>query len=130
MPGCLFCSLPREAVIAENDLAFAIFDKYPVNPGHTLVIPKRHFASFFEATEEEVLAIYHLIHQVKKLLDERYRPDGYNVGVNVGECAGQVIMHVHFHVIPRFIGDASPPGGLRRVKDPMTPWEVEGEKKS
>ncbi|RDV84346.1 HIT family protein [Ammonifex thiophilus] len=128
MQECLFCNLPREAIIAENELAFAIFDKYPVNPGHTLVLPKRHFASFFEATEEEIVALYCLLHEVKKLLDERYHPDGYNVGVNVGKCAGQVIMHLHFHVIPRFEGDAPRPGGLRRVKDPITPWEGEGEK--
>jgi diadenosine tetraphosphate (Ap4A) HIT family hydrolase len=114
---CFFCNLPPEIIILENELARAIYDKYPVNPGHVLVITKRHFPTLFEATEEEILSAYRLIQDVKALLDEKHRPDGYNVGVNIGECAGQTIWHLHFHVIPRFIGDVDKPlGGVRRVK--------------
>lgn len=117
---CLFCNLKPEQIIGENELTVAIFDKFPVNPGHTLVIPKRHFASFFEATEEEIAAAYRLIREVRRLLDAQYKPDGYNIGVNVGECAGQTIWHLHFHVIPRFVGDVDRPmGGVRRVKPPL-----------
>jgi diadenosine tetraphosphate (Ap4A) HIT family hydrolase len=125
--NCIFCQLPEEAIIAQNELAVAIFDKYPVNPGHTLVIPRRHYPSYFDVTGEELLALHRLVLDVKQLLDERYRPDGYNVGVNVGGCAGQVIWHVHLHVIPRFNGDSPRPGGLRRVKQPVTPWPQEDD---
>ncbi|MDI6709291.1 MAG: HIT family protein [Bacillota bacterium] len=123
---CIFCHLPADSIIAENDLALAFYDKYPVNPGHMLIIPRRHFSSLFEATPEEMLAIYDLLHRVRGMLEERYHPDGYNVGANVGACAGQVIRHLHFHMIPRFNGDVEgPPGGLRRVKKPVTAWERE-----
>ncbi|RJX19482.1 MAG: HIT family protein [Ammonifex sp.] len=127
MKKCLFCRLPEEAIIAENELAFAVYDKYPVNPGHTLIIPRRHYSSYFDVTEDELLAFHRLIGDVKRLLDAEFKPDGYNVGVNVGEPAGQVIWHVHLHVIPRFKGDSPRPGGLRRVKRPVTPWEREAE---
>ncbi|HAG06584.1 MAG TPA: HIT family protein [Peptococcaceae bacterium] len=117
MPSCIFCTLPPEAVILQNDLAVAIYDKYPVNPGHVLVIPRRHFPTFFEATDEEILAVYRLIKEVRALLDEQYKPDGYNIGVNNGACAGQTVWHMHVHVIPRFTGDVDHPrGGVRRVK--------------
>lgn len=127
MGKCIFCDVPKESIIAENELAFAILDKYPVNYGHALIIPKRHYVSFFEATEEEVLAMHWLVLEVKRILDRQYDPDGYNVGVNVGECAGQVVLHVHLHVIPRFVGDSPQPGGLRRVKRPVTPTPREQE---
>lgn len=123
---CIFCNLPAESIIAENDLALAVYDKYPVNPGHALIIPRRHFSSFFEAKPEEITAIYDLLHKVRNLIEERYHPDGYNVGANVGGPAGQVIWHLHVHLIPRFKGDADgTPGGLRRVKNPIVNWERE-----
>jgi len=113
---CPFCSVPEELIIAKNDLCFAIFDKYPVTEGHALIIPYRHFSSFFEATEEEKLAILRLLEEVKKILDRRFKPDGYNIGVNDGEAAGQTIMHLHVHLIPRYRGDdPDPTGGVRGV---------------
>jgi len=127
MQKCIFCDVPKESIIAENELAFAIFDKYPVNPGHALIIPKRHFVSFFDATGEELLSLHRLVLEVKRTLDRQYDPDGYNVGVNVGECAGQVVWHVHLHVIPRFVGDSPRPGGLRRVKRPVVPFPRENQ---
>lgn len=102
---CVFCNYDKDKIIAENELAFAILDIHPVNEGHTLIIPKRHFANFFEATGNEVIAMYSLMHEVKEMLDVQYEPNGYNVGINIGQCAGQKINHLHVHLIPRYNGD-------------------------
>lgn len=112
---CLFCEfLKNKKIAAENDLAFAIFDGFPVNPGHVLVIPKRHVANYFELTSAEVLAINGLLNKMKAEVEAKFHPDGYNIGVNVGADAGQSIFHVH--LIPRYKGDVeSPRGGVRGV---------------
>ncbi len=111
---CIFCQM--KDYILENELAYAIYDKYPVGKGHMLFIPKRHVKDFFDITKEEREAIFELIDEGKKLLDEKYSPDSYNVGINCGEHAGQTIMHVHVHLIPRYIGDIKDPtGGVRGV---------------
>jgi diadenosine tetraphosphate (Ap4A) HIT family hydrolase len=121
--GCLFCSFSKEKYIAENELAFAIFDGFPVNKGHALIIPKRHFGNFFDATEEEITAIYRLIHEVKAKLDEELKPGGYNIGVNVGHYGGQTIMHLHVHLIPRYKGDVEKPkGGIRNLKKALVEY--------
>lgn len=115
--NCIFCEYSKEEYIAENDLCFAIFDKFPVNKGHALIIPKRHFQNYFDATKEEIAAMYDLSHEVKKIIDKKYSPDGYNVGVNVNHEGGQTIMHLHMHIIPRYKGDIEDPrGGIRRIK--------------
>jgi diadenosine tetraphosphate (Ap4A) HIT family hydrolase len=112
---CLFCTDPR-GVSLTSELAYSARDTYAASPGHTLVIPKRHVASFFELTPEEVAACMDLISEEKKLIDEEFHPDGYNIGVNVGQAAGQSIFHVHIHVIPRYKGDVeNPQGGVRHV---------------
>ncbi|MFN2364381.1 MAG: HIT family protein, partial [Halarsenatibacteraceae bacterium] len=103
--SCRFCTLSENRVELENDYAIAIYDKYPVNEGHMMVIPKRHFSSFFDATNQEVIAIYDLLKESRDYLDEKYNPDGYNVGVNIEEAAGQTVMHLHIHLIPRYKGD-------------------------
>lgn len=114
LQNCIFCDM--KDYILENDLAYAIFDKFPVNKGHMLFIPKRHVKDFFDITKEEREAIFSLIDEGKKLLDEKYSPDGYNVGVNCGEVSGQTVMHVHVHLIPRYFGDTKcPKGGVRGV---------------
>jgi diadenosine tetraphosphate (Ap4A) HIT family hydrolase len=111
---CPFCT-PDDKVIA-NDLVYARYDLYPVNEGHLLIIPDRHFSDFFQATQEEQNAIFELIDQGKSLLDKERSPDGYNIGINVGIAAGQTVMHLHVHLIPRYIGDMSDPrGGVRGV---------------
>lgn len=112
-----FLLIPESAWIAHNDLAFAIRDKYEVSPGHTLVIPKRLVVTWFEATLAERDAVMRLVEQVKEQLDrEQPTPDGYNIGFNVGEAAGQTVMHLHVHVIPRYRGDMDDPrGGVRGV---------------
>lgn len=112
---CLFCKDAR-GVSLTHELAYSARDSYPVSPGHTLVIPRRHVASFFDLTPAEVSACMGLITEERRLLDEQIKPDGYNIGVNVGPAAGQSIFHVHIHVIPRYKGDVeNPQGGVRHV---------------
>lgn len=113
---CPFCSPQKDEILLENSIAYARYDAYPVNPGHILVIPFRHFSSLFEATVDEITAIWEIVQKCKRMLDIEYSPDGYNIGVNVGEMAGQTIMHVHIHLIPRYEGDIqNPRGGVRGV---------------
>lgn len=114
---CPFCNPPPEEIVLANDLCYAHYDKYPVNPGHLLLIPFRHVAGFFEATDEEQAALLALGREAKRLLDDRFHhPDGYNIGVNVGTAAGQTVMHLHVHLIPRYAGDVQDPrGGVRGV---------------
>lgn len=117
MENCPFCSItgsPR--VIMESDYSIAFYDGFPVSPGHTLIIPKRHVASYFELDQSEQQDLWELTNKVKALLDDKYHPDGYNVGINVGQAAGQSVFHVHVHVIPRYTGDVEEPrGGVRGV---------------
>jgi diadenosine tetraphosphate (Ap4A) HIT family hydrolase len=111
-----FLDQPADRHVAANDLAFAIRDNFPVSRGHTLVVPRRPVATWFEASREEKHAILDLIDVVRDQLDAEFRPDGYNIGVNVGAAAGQTVMHLHVHVIPRYEGDvADPRGGVRHV---------------
>jgi len=113
-PECPFCNM--RAPILQNELAFVIYDKYPVNPGHALILPKRHIASFFEANPDEVTAMLALLNEMRQRTDASLAPDGYNIGVNIGEAAGQTVKHVHVHLIPRFHGDMeNPRGGVRGV---------------
>lgn len=114
---CPFCdSCSDRRILAENDLAYALFDKFPVNAGHALIIPKRHVAHYFELSPDEKAACWQLLDEVKGLLDADFQPQGYNIGVNVGETAGQTVMHVHLHLIPRYQGDVeNPRGGVRGV---------------
>ncbi|OGS91054.1 MAG: diadenosine tetraphosphate hydrolase [Gallionellales bacterium GWA2_60_18] len=112
---CLFCKDPR-GVSIQHELAYSARDSYPASPGHTVVIPRRHVASFFDLTPEEVAACMDLIKEERKRIDEEFHPDGYNIGVNVGPAAGQSIFHVHIHIIPRYKGDVeNPQGGVRHV---------------
>ncbi len=102
--------------MAENTLAVAVRDGYAVSDGHTLVVPRRHLPGWFEAAPEEQLAILELVRAVKEKIDREFSPDGYNIGINEGESAGQTIMHLHVHVIPRYQGDVDDPtGGVRLV---------------
>lgn len=112
---CPFCSLHR-SILAETELSFAVLDSYPVSEGHTLVIPKRHVATIWRMTTEEYADAFDLIRQVKNVLQERFKPQGFNVGVNCGKAAGQTILHAHVHLIPRYSGDVpSPRGGVRNI---------------
>ncbi|PWR72316.1 HIT family protein [Methanospirillum lacunae] len=114
--SCIFCTPGPEETILENHEVYARYDKNPVSPGHLLIIPKRHFKSVFEATETELSALWNLIRVAKSYLDETFNPDGYNIGINDGSAAGQTIMHLHIHLIPRYSGDMKDPrGGVRGV---------------
>lgn len=113
---CPFCNIDKHRVVIENELAFVIRDSYPVSPGHTLILPKRHLASLWQTTTEEQLALWQLLSQAKVQLDEEYQPAGYNIGINDGVQAGQTILHLHIHLIPRYQGDCQDPrGGVRWI---------------
>ncbi len=112
---CFFC-YGKEEFVFENELARAIYDDSPVSKGHMLVFTKRHTKTYFDTTKDEKLAIMDLIKKCKTELDEKYNPDGYNIGCNCGVAAGQSVMHTHIHIIPRYNGDVeNPRGGVRGV---------------
>jgi len=118
MKECVFCEqfIPNRNPLFENKLAIAYFDEFPVSKGHIIIITKRHAATFFDITNEEQIAIIELLNKCKKYIDKKYHPDGYNVGLNCGESAGQSVMHIHMHLIPRYNGDVeNPRGGVRGV---------------
>jgi superfamily II DNA or RNA helicase/HKD family nuclease/diadenosine tetraphosphate (Ap4A) HIT family hydrolase len=103
-------------VFYEDDLVRCLWDAYPVSEGHALVITRRHVATWFDATGEEQAALVRGIEQARQAISARFRPHGFNIGINVHEAAGQTIFHVHVHVIPRYWGDVSDPrGGVRYV---------------
>ena len=111
---CPFCQMPPERVLLQDELTFAVRDGFPVSPGHTLILTRRHIQSYAEATPEELAALLHTLAEVRKALDLEFHPDGYNVGINDGVAAGQTVMHMHMHLIPRYQGDvANPRGGVR-----------------
>ena len=111
-----FLSIPAPEWLASNESAFAVADRFPVSPGHALVVPRRVIATWWEATDEERAGILSLVDEVKRQLDAERRPDGYNVGFNAGAAAGQTVGHLHVHVIPRYRGDVPDPrGGVRHV---------------
>ena len=125
---CIFCSfvntLPRENMVHDSELFIAVKDKFPVNKGHTLIIPRRHVEAFFDLTREEFSVLKPMMDAVKVELDEENRPDGYNIGINVGQHAGQTVFHVHIHVIPRYKGDVEhAAGGIRKFKQPLVEYE-------
>jgi len=117
MNDCVFCNLDESRIEIENDLALSFKDLYPVTNGHTLVIPKRKVQSFFDLTEEEIAAMFELLHlQKEDLKNKDSSITGFNIGINDGEDAGQTIMHCHIHLIPRRSGDMEDPrGGVRGV---------------
>ncbi len=122
-----FLQLPQEAHVASNALAFAIRDGFPVSPGHTLIVPRRLVATWFEASREEQVAMLELVDAVKAQLDAEFGPDGYNIGINIGVAAGQTVMHLHMHLIPRFAGDVPDPrGGIRHVMPGKGNYLVKG----
>lgn len=113
---CPFCTLPPERIIDENEHAVWIYDGFPLSPGHSLIIPKRHVGSFFEITTAEKIAILNLLDLAKNVVSTEHLPNAYNIGVNDGPAAGQTVPHLHVHLIPRYINDVKDPrGGVRWV---------------
>ncbi|WP_022949731.1 HIT family protein [Methylohalobius crimeensis] len=113
---CPFCTLPDERVIAHSPLALAVRDGFPVSPGHTLIIPRRHVGSFFDTRSDERSDLLALLERAKAQLISEFQPDGFNIGINDGAAAGQMVAHLHIHLIPRYLGDQSDPrGGVRWI---------------
>lgn len=113
---CTFCTLPVSRVVGQNRHAIWIRDAYPVSLGHSLVIPKRHMGSFFDARQEERTALLELLDLAKAAAVSEFQPDGFNIGINDGAAAGQTVPHLHIHLIPRYAGDQEDPrGGVRWV---------------
>jgi diadenosine tetraphosphate (Ap4A) HIT family hydrolase len=129
---CPFCNLDKSRVIIANDDAIAFHDGFPVTPGHSLIVPKRHISSFFEATREEQTALFDLLAEMRQLLlnpplsgkvGSLSLPDGFNIGINDGSAAGQTVMHLHIHLIPRYSGDTDDPrGGVRWIMPRTAPY--------
>ena len=114
MTGCELCT--PESVIFEDSAVYARYDSNSLSRGHVLVVPKRHVADFFEMTSAEQSAVVDLLNKARRFIQDKHKPDGYNIGVNVGKAAGQSRMHVHLHLIPRYAGDVPDPrGGIRCV---------------
>jgi len=115
--NCPFCNPDSDReLIVETATMYAIYDKFPVNEGHTLIIPKRHIANYFELSIKEQYAYLLVLNKVKEIVTKRFQPDGFNIGINIGEHAGQTISHVHIHLIPRYKNDVKDPrGGVRGV---------------
>ncbi len=113
---CPFCTLPPERIVAANAVGWVVRDAYPVSPGHTLIIPRRHMGSFFELSADERLGLLALLDQARAELLASHAPQGFNIGINDGPAAGQTVPHLHIHLMPRYSGDQPDPrGGVRWV---------------
>lgn len=114
MNDCIFCV--KNETICCNNLSYAKHDKYPISKGHSLIIPFRHVSSYFDVSQDEMIALQDLIIETKDILQERFSPNGFNIGVNDGIAAGQTIPHLHIHLIPRYQDDVyDPRGGVRWI---------------
>jgi diadenosine tetraphosphate (Ap4A) HIT family hydrolase len=115
--NCIFCNPHKNInLLTESATAYAIFDGYPVSRGHTLVVPKRHIANYFELPFKEQSACWFMANKVQEFLIKEFAPDGFNVGININEVAGQKMGHANIHIIPRYRGDAvGTKGGIRSV---------------
>ncbi|HEY5975239.1 MAG TPA: HIT family protein [Geobacteraceae bacterium] len=121
--ACSFCRLDPAQLVMANELAVAVYDTHPVTKGHTLLIPRRHMGSFFEATEAERDALFALLAAMREQLLATHRPDGFNIGINDGIAAGQTVMHLHIHLMPRYLDDtADPRGGVRWIIPDRAPY--------
>jgi len=113
---CPFCFLPAARVIDDSKCGVVVRDAYPVSPGHTLIIPRRHVGSFFQLSAEEREDLLGLLDAAKTEIDREFKPSAYNIGINDGPSAGQTVLHLHIHLIPRYEGDRlDPRGGVRWI---------------
>ncbi len=116
MKECPFCNVNDSGIILESKYSLAVYDKFPVNKGHLLIIPKRHIANYFALTQNEKNDIWKLADKASEFLTNKHSPSGFNIGINVNKSAGQTIPHVHIHIIPRYTNDVKDPtGGVRGV---------------
>lgn len=115
-PSCPFCEPSTDRVFFERPEVIGLWDGFPVTPGHALLVPRRHVATWFDATSEEQAALLAGIQLARDAIEIDHQPHGFNVGMNLGEVAGQTVPHLHVHVIPRYPGDVEDPrGGVRWV---------------
>ena len=127
--SCPFCVPEPARLLVSEGLVLALRDGNPVSRGHSLIVPRRHVGSFGEVSLEEQSAMLAMLQRVRAMLDGELRPDGYNIGINDGAAAGQTVMHVHMHVIPRYRGDRPDPrGGIRWIiPEKADYWSGRGE---
>ena len=120
-----FAPLEPDRIIFEDAETIAFYDRYPVSPGHALVVAKQGTASLYDLPAETQAALWRAVATVRNLLQQRHQPDAFNIGLNDGSAAGQTIAHAHIHVIPRYTGDqADPRGGVRWIfPDKARYWE-------
>ncbi|MDP2918176.1 MAG: HIT family protein [bacterium] len=123
MKKCFFCALQikeERKCIIENKTFFVIYDDYPVSKGHCLIVSKRHLISFFDLTKEQLQDFFTIIKGAKEIVQNKFQPSAFNIGINEGREAGRTVDHLHIHLIPRYRGDvANPVGGVRNV----IPWK-------
>jgi diadenosine tetraphosphate (Ap4A) HIT family hydrolase len=115
--NCIFCNPHKNiTLLTESATAYAMFDGYPLNKGHVLIVPKRHVSNYFELPFKEQSACWFMANKVQGILSQEFYPDGFNVGMNINKAAGQTMMHANIHIIPRYQGDAvGGKGGMRNV---------------
>jgi len=114
--ACTYCNLPEARIVDQTALSIAFNDVFPVSPGHTLIIPRRHVESYFDLTNQEREDMNILMIRIKNKLKDELNPNGFNIGVNDGFAAGQTVTHINMHLIPRFKGDVTEPrGGIRWI---------------
>ncbi|NJE77135.1 HIT family protein [Thermococcus sp. ES12] len=113
---CPFCRPKIDVLLYEDKLIRILIDSYPANRGHLLVVPRRHVESWWELSGEEKEALLRGMELAMEKLTQVLKPDGFNVGINLGRAAGQTVPHLHVHVIPRWEGDSrNPRGGVRKA---------------
>jgi len=115
-PRCPFCEPDAARVFYRGKLVLGLWDAFPVSPGHALLVPRRHVPAWFDATREEQKALTRAVAVARDAIEQSHQPDGFNIGINVGQAAGQTVFHLHVHVIPRYAGDVpNPRGGVRHI---------------
>lgn len=122
---CPFCDPAPDLVFFETDLVLGLWDRYPVSPGHALLIPRRHVTDWFDADPAIQLALISALPMARASIEKEHSPNGFNIGINVGQPAGQTVFHLHVHLIPRYKGDRDDPrGGVRHVMpDKANYWD-------
>ena|SRR6056297_462233 len=126
--SCPFCEGLEARIAFEGELVLGLWDKFPVSPGHILIVPRRHVASWFESTAAEQGAITRAIETAREIIEEEHSPDGYNIGMNLGAAAGQTVFHLHLHIIPRYKGDSDDPrGGIRLLMPDKAAYWRDGD---
>jgi len=109
-----FTNLEPDRIIYKNDYFFIINDAYPVSPGHLLIISNKVRKDYFALSNKEKIELIVSLEKAKEIIEKEHKPDGYNIGMNCGDSAGQTVSHFHCHLIPRYIGDMeNPKGGVR-----------------